>query len=66
MKVAEPVDVEFLQAEGFQDFFAFHYRRPICEVTAVSGHNWRVPYSKLFLPVASESQLQAQRKINGC
>jgi hypothetical protein len=45
MKVAETIDVEFLQAERLQDFFAFHVRRPIREVMEVSGHNWRVPYS---------------------
>jgi hypothetical protein len=49
MKVSEPIDIEFLQAERLQDFFAFHCRRPIREVMEVSGHNWRVPYSKLFL-----------------
>jgi hypothetical protein len=65
MKVAEPIDIEFLQAERLQDFFAFHCRRPIREVMEVSGHNWRVPYSKLFLRVVSESKLLAQRKING-
>jgi hypothetical protein len=58
MKVAEPVDIEFLQAERLQHFFAFHGRRPIREVMEVSGHNWRVPYSKLFLQVASESNLR--------
>jgi hypothetical protein len=31
----------------------------------VSGHNWKVPYSKLFLRVVSQSQLRTQRKING-
>ena len=65
MKIAEPVDIELLQAERLQDFFAFHCRRPICEVMEVSGHNWRVPYSKLFLRVVSESKLRTQRKING-
>ena len=45
MKVAETIDMEFLQAERLQDFFAFHVRRPIREVMEVSGHNWRVPYS---------------------
>ena len=65
MKVAEPIDIEFLQAERLQDFFAFHCRRPIPEVMEVSGHNWRVPYSKLFLRVDLESQLRTQRKING-
>jgi hypothetical protein len=45
MKVAETIDIEFLQAERLQDFFAFHVRRPIREVMEVSGHNWRVPYS---------------------
>jgi hypothetical protein len=65
MKVAETIDIEFLQAERLQDFFAFHVRRPICEVMEVSGHNWRVPYSKLFLRVVSESKLRTQRKING-
>jgi hypothetical protein len=65
MKVAETIDIEFLQAERLQDFFAFHCRRPIREVMEVSGHNWRVPYSKLFLRVVSESKLRTQRKING-
>ena len=65
MKIAKPVDIEFLQAERLQDFFAFHCRRPIREVMEVSGHNWRVPYSKLFLRVVSESKLRMQRKING-
>lgn len=65
MKVAETIDIEFLQAERLQDFFAFHVRRPIREVMEVSGHNWRVPYSKLFLRVVSESKLRTQRKING-
>jgi uncharacterized protein YfaA (DUF2138 family) len=65
MKVAEPIDIEFLQAERLQDFFAFHCRRPIREVMVVSGHNLRVPYSKLFLRVVSESKLRTQRKING-
>src|SRR6266566_2574295 len=32
MKVAEPVDIEFLQAERLQDFFVFHHCRPIPEV----------------------------------
>jgi GcrA cell cycle regulator len=35
MKVAEPIDVEFLQAERLQNFFVFHFRRPIREVV---GH----------------------------
>ena len=65
MKVAESIDIEFLQAERLQDFFAFHGRRPIREVMEVSGHNLRVPYSKLFLRVGSESKLRTQRKING-
>ncbi len=65
MKVAEPIDIELLQAERLQDFFAFHSRRPIHEVMEVSGHNLRMPYSKLFLRVASESKLRTQRKING-
>jgi hypothetical protein len=65
MKVAESIDIEFLQAERLQDFFAFHGRRPICEVMEVSGHNLRVPYSKLFLRVGSESKLRTQRKVNG-
>ena len=65
MKVAEPIDIELLQAERLQDFFAFHCRRPIHKVMEVSGHNWRVPYSKLFLRVDLESQLRTQRKING-
>jgi hypothetical protein len=39
MKVAETIDMEFLQAERLQDFFAFHVRRPIREVMEVSGHN---------------------------
>jgi hypothetical protein len=57
MKVAEPIDIEFLQAERLQDFIAFHCRRPIREVMEVSGHNLRVPYSKLFLRVVSQSKL---------
>ena len=65
MKVAEPVDIELLQAERLQDFFAFHCRRPIHEVMEVSGHNLRMPYSKLFLRVVPESKLRTQRKING-
>jgi hypothetical protein len=64
MKVAEPIDIELLQAERLQDFFAFHCRRPIHKVMEVSGHNWRVPYSKLFLRVVSESKFRTQRKIN--
>jgi hypothetical protein len=35
MKVAEPIDIEFLQAERLQNFFVFHFRRPIREVV---GH----------------------------
>jgi hypothetical protein len=66
MKIAEPVDIEFLQTERLQDFFAFHCRRPIREVMEVSGHNLRVPYSKLFLRVVAQSRLRAQQKINGC
>ena len=65
MKVSESIDIEFLQAERLQDFFAFHSRRPIHEVMEVSGHNLRMPYSKLFLRVVSESKLRTQRKING-
>ena len=65
MKVAEPIDIELLQAERLQDFFAFHCRRPIHEVMEVSGHNLRMPYSKLFLRVVPESKLRTQRKING-
>jgi hypothetical protein len=57
MKIAEPVDIEFLQAERLQDFFIFHCRRPIREVMEVSGHNLRVPYSKLFLRVVTQSRL---------
>jgi hypothetical protein len=66
MKVSESIDIEFLQAERLQDFFAFHYRRPIRQVMEVSGHNLRVPYSKLFLRVVAQSRLRAQRKINRC
>jgi hypothetical protein len=66
MKIAEPVDIEFLQAERLPDFFAFHCRRPIRQVMEVSGHNLRVPYSKLFLRVVAQSRLRAQQKINGC
>src|SRR5713101_1266481 len=32
MKVAESIDIEFLQAERLQDFFAFHRRRPVPKV----------------------------------
>jgi GcrA cell cycle regulator len=66
MKIAEPVNIEFLQAERLQDFFAFHCRRPIREVMELSGHNLRVPYSKLFLWVVAQSRLRTQQKINGC
>ena len=66
MKVSESIDIEFLQAERLQDFFAFHCRRPIPEVMEESGHNLRVPYSKLYLRVFAQSRLRAQRKINGC
>jgi len=66
MKVSESIDIEFLQAERLQDFFAFHCRRPIREVMEVSGHNLRVPYSKLFLRVVVQSRLRPQRKINRC
>ena len=52
MKVAESIDIEFLQAERLQDFFAFQVRRPIREVIEVSGHNWRVRYGKLFCGVS--------------
>jgi len=52
MKVAEPIDIECLQAERLQDFFAFQVRRPIREVIEVSGHNWRVRYGKLFCGVS--------------
>ena len=51
MKVSESIDIEFLQAERLQDFFAFHCCRPVRELMEVSGHNLRVPYSKLFLRV---------------
>ena len=66
MKVSESIDIEFLQAERLQDFFAFHCRCPIRQVMEVSGHNFRVPYSKLFLQVVAQSRLRAQRKINRC
>jgi GcrA cell cycle regulator len=66
MKIAEPVNVEFLQAERLQNFSAFHCRRPIREVMELSGHNLRVPYSKLFLRVVARSRLRTQQKINGC
>ena len=66
VKVSESIDIEFLQAERLQDFFAFHCRRPIRQVMEVSGHNFRVPYSKLFLQVVAQSRLRAQRKINRC
>src|SRR5216683_2087953 len=66
MKISESIDIEFLQAERLQDFFAFHCRRPIREVMEVSGHNLRVPYSKLFLRVVVQSRLRPQRKINRC
>jgi hypothetical protein len=32
MKVAESIDIEFLQAERLQDFFAFHRRGPVPKV----------------------------------
>ena len=32
MKVTEPIDIEFLQTEGLEDFFVFHRHRPMPEV----------------------------------
>src|SRR5258705_10992302 len=54
MKVSESIDIEFLQAKRLQDFFVFHCRCPIRQVMEVSGHNFRVPYSKLFLQVVAQ------------
>jgi hypothetical protein len=32
MKIAKPIDIEFLQTERLQDFFTFHSRRPVYKV----------------------------------
>jgi len=64
MKVAEPVNVEFLQAERLQDLFVLHRCVPSIRSECQSGHNYRMSYRSLFLRLVVESLLRMQRKIN--
>ena len=65
MKVSESIDIELLQAERLQDFFAFHCRRPIREVMEVSGHNLRVPYSNYFCGLPRNRGCERNEKLTG-
>jgi hypothetical protein len=63
MKVAEPVDVELLQAERLKDLFILHRCVP-SRSEYQSGHNYRMSYRNLFLRLVVKSLLRVQRKIN--
>jgi GcrA cell cycle regulator len=66
MKVAESIDIEFLQAERLQDFFAFHRRRPVPKVMNYRATTEGCHTRKLFLWVELQLQKRMQRKINEC
>jgi GcrA cell cycle regulator len=66
MKVAESIDVEFLQAKRLQDFFAFHRRRPVPKVMNYPATTEGCHTRKLFLWVVLQLQMRMQRKINEC
>ena len=65
MKVAEPIDIEFLRAERLQDIFAFHVRRPIREVMEVSGHNWRCRTVNYFCGLSRNRSCERNEKLTG-
>jgi GcrA cell cycle regulator len=66
MKVAESIDIEFLQAERLQDFFAFHSGRPVPKVMNYPATTEGCHTRKLFLLVVLQTQMRMQRKINEC
>jgi GcrA cell cycle regulator len=66
MKVAESIDIEFLQAERLQDFFAFHRRRPVPKVMNYPATTEGCHTRKIFLRVVLQLQMRMQRRINEC
>lgn len=53
-------DVENRNAENIECL----HDRPPERIDTLSGHNLRMSYRNLFLPVVAQSQLRKQRKIN--
>jgi hypothetical protein len=66
MKVAESIDIEFLQAERLQDFFAFHRRRPVPKVMNYPATTEGCRSRQLFLWAVLQLRMRMQRKINEC
>jgi hypothetical protein len=66
MKVAESIDIEFLQAERLQDFFALHRRRPVPNVMNYPATTEGCRTRQLFLWALFQLQMRMQRKINEC
>jgi GcrA cell cycle regulator len=66
MKVAESIDIEFLQAERLQDFFAFHRRRPVPKMMNYPATTEGCHSRQLFLWAVLQLQIRMQRKINEC
>ena len=65
MKVAKPIDIEFLQTERLQDFFAFHSRRPAHKVMnhrATTGACRTVNY---FCGLSRNRNCERNEKLTG-
>jgi hypothetical protein len=66
MKVAESIDIEFLQAERLQDFFAFHRRRPVPKMMNYPATTEGCHTRQFLLWAVLQLQTRMQRKINEC
>ena len=65
MKVAEAVDIEFLQAERLQDFFVFHFRRPIREVMGHPATTGECRTGNYFCRLSRQCGCERNGKLTG-
>ncbi len=65
MKVAEPIHIEFLQAERLEDFFVFHRHRPMPEVTRHPATTEGCRTENYFCGLSRNHNCERNEKLTG-